>query len=104
MLCDRILDAQLSVRRINVTANHILAESDLAKTPVADQLDLFSDYEAIARKQAATEQTLMLEKKRQQAMLAIKKKYGKNAILKGSDLQEGATTMLRNNQIGGHKA
>ena len=104
MLCDRIMDTHLSVRRINVTANHILTESDLAKTPAADQLDLFSDYEAIARKQAATEQTLMREKKRQQAMLAIKKKYGKNAILKGSDLQEGATTMLRNNQIGGHKA
>ena len=103
-LCDKIMNPDLSVRRVNITANHITAEAALTKSPVVDQLDLFTDNEAQLQEKEAAEKDLLREKKRQQAMLAIKKKYGKNAILKGSDLQEGATTIARNGQIGGHKA
>ena len=103
-LCDRILNPDLSVRRINVTANRIVEERTLTKAPVADQLDLFADSERLSREKEATEQEQQRERKRQEALLSIKKKYGKNAILKASDLQEGATAIARNGQIGGHKA
>ena len=103
-LCDRILNPDLSVRRINVTANRIVEERTLTKAPVADQLDLFADSERLSREKEAAEQEQQRERKRQEALLSIKKKYGKNAILKASDLQEGATAIARNGQIGGHKA
>jgi DNA polymerase V len=94
-LYDRIVNPQLLIRRINLTANHVVRESHI---PVgqAEQLDLFSD--------AAAEQNLQKEKRRQLAVLQIRKKYGKNAILKGMNLEEGATARDRNAQIGGHKA
>ncbi len=69
-----------------------------------EQLDLFTDYEALEREREAEKARLARERKLQEAMLAVKKKYGKNAILKGTNLQKGATTMERNRQIGGHKA
>ena len=103
-LCDQILAPALSVRRINVTANHVQPESAVTRTPVCNQLDLFADCSAQAASQEAEEQSLAREKKRQQALLTIQKKYGKNAILKGCDLQDGAMAISRNNQIGGHKA
>ena len=103
-LCDQILDPALTVRRINVTANHVQPESAVTRTPVCNQLDLFADCSAQAASQEAEEQSLAREKKRQQALLTIQKKYGKNAILKGCDLQDGAMAISRNNQIGGHKA
>ena len=65
---------------------------------------MFTDYEALERERAKEQEELDREKKMQQAVLSIKKKFGKNAILKGMDLQEGATAKDRNNQIGGHKA
>lgn len=68
------------------------------------QLDLFAGCSAETDDKEAAQQDLQREKKRQQALLAIQKKYGKNAILKGCDLQDGATAVSRNNQIGGHKA
>ncbi|MBR6647597.1 MAG: DNA methylase, partial [Clostridia bacterium] len=80
---------------------------DEASVPVKttyEQLNLFTDYEARDTASEAENQALEREKKMQQAVLDIKKKYGKNAILKGMNLQEGATTVDRNNQIGGHKA
>lgn len=67
-------------------------------------MNLFTDYEAEAQKRKEEQAELEREKRMQQAVLNIKKKFGKNAILKGMNLQEGATTMERNNQIGGHKA
>ena len=103
-LCNKIMDPALSIRRINVTANHIMEETFISKTPAVDQLDLFADFDTTSKKRAIETQNEQREKKRQQAMLTIKKKYGKNAILKGSDLQDGATTIIRNNQIGGHNA
>ena len=68
------------------------------------QLDLFTDYEALEKEKQRNEEQLAKERKMQEAMLSIKKKYGKNAVLKGMNLQEGATAVQRNAQIGGHKA
>ena len=67
-------------------------------------MDLFTDYEALERERREQEEKLAKERKLQEAMLSVKKKYGKNAMLKGMNLQEGAMTIERNNQIGGHKA
>ena len=97
-LFDRITDPELLVRRVNIVAARILPEAD---APVEEgQLDLFTDWAAKEREEAE----LRREKRRQQALLTIRKKYGKNAILKGMNYQEGATTRDRNAQIGGHKA
>lgn len=103
-LFDRIVDENLLVRRLNVTANYVVSEGSVPKEPEFQQLDLFTDYEAEQKKQEAEEAALAREKQMQQAMLAIKKKFGKNAILKGINYQEGATGKDRNKQIGGHKA
>ena len=104
-LFDRIVDKNLLIRRLNITANHVLPEADAPKKNGGyEQLDLFTDYAALEAKQAQEQVELEREKKMQQAMLTIKKKFGKNAILKGMNLEEGATAMDRNAQIGGHKA
>ncbi len=102
-LFDRIVNFDLLVRRLNVTANHVLAEASLPKQEECQQLDFFTDEDALAQQQ---QEAAALEKERrmQQALLAIQKKYGKNAILKGMNLEEGATARDRNQQIGGHKA
>ena len=99
-LFDRIVDENLLVRRINLVANHVLPEEAVQQELSFDQLDLFFD---MAEKEAQEAQ-LEREKRRQQAVLSIRKKYGKNAILKGMNYEEGATTRDRNAQIGGHKA
>ena len=99
-LYDRIVDENLLVRRINLVANHVLPEREVQQELAFDQLDLFSE---VAEKEAE-EELLEREKRRQQAVLSIRKKYGKNAILKGMNYEEGATTRDRNAQIGGHKA
>ena len=88
-----------------VVANHVLPEADASqKNGGVVQLDLFTDYAAEAEKQKAEDAALERERKIQAATLAIKRKYGKNAILKGMNLEEGATAKDRNAQIGGHKA
>ena len=100
-LFDRIIDRNLLVRRLNLTANHVITEAEAKKqeSPYV-QLDLFEDYEAKEKE----EEKLERERNMQKAMLAIRKRYGSNAILKGMSLQEGATQKDRNEQIGGHKA
>lgn len=103
-LYDRIVDRNLLVRRITVTANRLVDESCAKHTDVYQQLDLFTDYEALKKKQAEEDAVLERERRMQKAMLDIKKKFGKNAILKGMNLQEGATAKDRNTRIGGHKA
>lgn len=103
-LFDRIVDSKLLIRRINLTANHVVKEGEITPETTYEQLDLFTDYEAIEQEKNQENAQLEKEKKMQQAVLDIKKKYGKNAILKGMNLQEGATTIDRNQQIGGHKA
>ncbi len=104
---DRVLDPALLVRRINVAANHVISESEAEKKEKYEQLDLFHDFSlgSDATKQEEKEkERLQREKKMQQAILGLQKRYGKNAVLKGTDLEEGATTRERNGQIGGHKA
>lgn len=103
-LFDRIVDSHLLTKRIQLVANHVLPEGMVPKQPAVEQLDLFTDYAAQQEQQKAEEAELAREKKMQKAMLEIKKKFGKNAILKGMNLVEGATTQDRNQQIGGHKA
>ena len=103
-LYDAIVDASLLVRRVTITANHVLCEEEAPDPYRNRQLDLFTDWDAVEETERAEKAARAREKSMQQAMLSIKKKFGKNAILKGTDLQEGATTMTRNEQIGGHKA
>ena len=101
-LYDRIVDEDLLVRRINITANHVLPEWSVPPVEGNLQLDLFSMQDAAAAQ--AEEAALQREKRRQQAVLKIRRKFGKNAILKGMNFEEGATARDRNAQIGGHKA
>lgn len=103
-LYDRIVDKNLLVRRITVTANKLVDESDVKQAERFQQLELFTDYEALEQKQAEEKALLERERRMQEAVLDIKKKYGKNSILKGMNLLEGATAKERNAQIGGHKA
>ena len=104
-LFDRIVDQSLLIRRLNVVANHVLSkESAPKKNGGFEQLDLFADYAAQEAQQEQEQQELEREQKMQTAMLNIKKKFGKNAILRGMNLEEGATAKDRNQQIGGHKA
>jgi DNA polymerase V len=103
-LFDRIVDKNLLIRRVNITANHVVDEAIIQKVDNFEQLDLFTDYDDMKKKKEEEEVELMREKKMQKAMLEIKRKYGKNAIIKGMNLEEGATTLERNKQIGGHKA
>ena len=99
-LFDRIVDKELLVRRMTIAACRILTESAVSQETPMEQLDLFAQPEAAEAQEARRQR----EKRRQQAVLEIQKKYGKNAILKGMNLEEGATARERNRQIGGHKA
>ena len=104
-LFDRIVDKNLLIRRLNIVANHVLPEGDAPqKNNGYEQLDIFTDYVVLEKQEAQERAELEREKKMQQAMLTIKKRFGKNAILKGMNLEEGATAKDRNAQIGGHKA
>lgn len=103
-LFDQIVDTSLLIRRVNIAANHVIAEDSVPKEEYAEQLDLFTDYSALEKQRKEENAALGREKKLQKAALDIKKKFGKNAILKGMNLQDGATAKDRNKQIGGHKA
>ena len=106
-LYERITDPQLLVRRMNVTAGHVVEEGSAGAQESYEQLELFRDYgapQASTREDKKEEERLQKEKKMQQAILELQKKKKKNAVLKGTDLEEGATTRERNRQIGGHKA
>lgn len=103
-LYDRIVNPRLLIRRVTVAANHVVDEAQNREEKQYEQLDLFTDYDALEAERKEEEERLSREKKLQEAVLSVKKKFGKNAILKGMNLQEGATTIERNRQIGGHKA
>lgn len=104
-LYDRIVDPNLLVRRMYVVANHVVPETDAKPaTPEFEQLDLFTDFAALEQKRADEEARLDKEKRTQAAVLAIREKFGKNAVLKGVSYTDGATARERNGQIGGHKA
>lgn len=103
-LFDSIVNPDLLVRRLNLAANRVTAERDVPQEQGPRQLDLFMDYEAEEKRKEEEDTALEREKRKQQAVLCIRKKYGKNAILKGMNFEEGATAIDRNGQIGGHKA
>ena len=103
-LYDRIMDRDLLVRRINLVATHVIPESEARQETQYEQLSLFTYYSAQEDEDEKEKKDLEKERKMQEAMLEIKKKFGKNAILKGMNLQDGATAKERNSQIGGHKA
>lgn len=100
-LYDRIVNPNLLVRRLNVTASRVAREETVQSEPEFEQLNFFSAGEA--RDEAHAQRALEREKRRQRAVLDIRRKYGKNAIVMGMNLEEGATAMERNNQIGGHR-
>ena len=102
-LFDRIVDRNLLIRRMYVVANHIVSEDQVTEKAADAQPDLFTDYEVLAKQEAAEKTELEKEKRLQTAILDIKKKLGKNAVLKGMNLLDGATAKKRNEQIGGHK-
>ncbi|MDO4757258.1 MAG: DNA methylase, partial [Parabacteroides sp.] len=102
-LYDRIVNEQLLVRRVTVVANHVISEISYKKMPKYEQLDLFSDIETKEKRQQEEEEKREKERKLQEVILHIHKKYGKNAILKGSNLLDGATMKERNQQVGGHR-
>ncbi len=103
-LYDRIINPGFLIRRIYISANHVADENTAANTPAFEQLDLFTDYARLEQEREEEEAKRKRERKLQEAMLDIKKKYGKNAILKGANLVEGSTVIDRNRQIGGHRA
>lgn len=103
-LFDRIVDKNLLIRRLNVTANRVIDEDAAPQKRQYQQLDFFTDYAAEKAKQKAEQTELNREKKIQETMIDIRKKFGKNAILKGTSMSEDATGKDRNNQIGGHRA
>lgn len=98
------VNPKLLIRRVYLTAEKVLPERLANQDRAPEQMDLFTDYRAEEEKRAAEDAALARERRRQQAILRIQKKYGKNAILKGMNLEDGATTIERNGQIGGHKA
>ena len=103
-LYDRIINPDLLVRRINLVADRVISEKDVVEKTAFEQLDLFTDYAALENERMLEQKEREKEKRMQQAVLDIKKKFGKNAVLKGMNFEEGATTRERNSQIGGHKA
>ena len=103
-LYDKIVNKKLLVRRINIVANKLVDEHSVKNANKYEQLDLFTDYEILKKQREKENAESEREKRMQNTILDIKKKFGKNAILKGMNLQEGATAKDRNNQIGGHKA
>ena len=102
-LYNKILNPSLLIRRITIVANHVADGKSILNSPIANQIDLFSaTTDEKVKEQISNSKER--EKKQQEAILAIKKRYGKNALFKASDFTDGATALSRNNQIGGHKA
>ena len=101
---ERTVNPDLLIRRVSISANHVIEEKEAKKTVRNEQMDLFTDYSAVAQQEKKDEKRLEKEKNLQHAILGLKKKYGKNAVLKGMNFQDGATMKDRNGQIGGHKA
>lgn len=94
------------IRKLNITFCNVINFSDIAQhtKKTYEQLDLFTDYESKDKQEKVLQEKLKKELALQKAILKIKNKYGKNAVLKVMDLQDGATAKERNEQIGGHKA
>ena len=104
-LFDRHVNPDLLIRRLNLTTNHVIAESvATTQNHSPQQLDLFTDYDALEKQKQEEQARLDKERRIQETQLKIKNRFGKNAILRGLNFKEGATAKERNKQIGGHKA
>jgi DNA polymerase V len=107
-LYDRIADKDLTVRRLNVVASRVIPEKKAEvmeeQASAFEQMELFTDYDKLEKDRAEKKEKMKREKNVQKAVLEIKEKFGKNAVLKGMNLEKGGTTIERNRQIGGHKA
>ena len=103
-LYDEIVGKDLLIRRVTISANNLAAESSIKENDDYEQLDFFNDYNEIKAKREIENAELKKERKIQETILDIKQKYGKNSIMKGTNLHEGATTIERNKSIGGHNA
>ena len=101
---DRVVNPDLLIRRLNIATNHVVREGQVNQTNAPIQLDLFTDYEAEAKRKKEAQKAIARERKMQETILNIKKRFGKNAILRGLNFEEGATMRERNQQIGGHRA
>lgn len=101
-LYDRIVNPILLIRRLNLTACNLVSE-DMENKPIIEQVDLFSNYEEISKQKEKSLEDEIEEKKIQKTLLDIKKKYGKNSILKAMNYEEGATAKDRNSEVGGHR-
>lgn len=99
----KIVDPDLLIRRLNISANYLIPEADIP-VQTSEQLSLFTDYEQLQKERAREKAADEKERKIQTAVLSLQRRYGKNAVIKGMNLSEGATTIERNAQIGGHKA
>ena len=102
-LYSKVVDPDLLIRRVNIAACGLISESDVPDD-APEQMSMFVDYEALRRKRAEEAAADDRERRLQRATLLLQNRYGKNAVLKGTNLQEGATTIERNGQVGGHKA
>jgi DNA polymerase V len=103
-LYDRIVNPILLIRRLSITTNHVVREESVDRAEHSVQLDLFTDYEQLRAQREKAAKELARERRMQEAVLSIKKKFGKNSVLKGINYADGATAKERNQQIGGHKA
>lgn len=102
-LFDRIVDPDLLVRRVTIAACKLVPEEETTEE-LPEQLDLFTDYAAVEQEREEKRKKAEKERKLQKATIALQKRFGKNAVLKGMNLLEGGTTIQRNGQVGGHKA
>lgn len=102
-LYEKIINKNLLVRRINVVANNLINEKEQKQEKQNEQISLFIDYKKQEQEKAKEQIERKKENNLQHAIIDIKKKYGKNAIIKGMNLEEYGTTIERNAQIGGHK-
>jgi DNA polymerase V len=104
-LYDRIINYDMLIRKVYVVAEHVKRASDVAEVESAyEQMDIFSYTDDMEDKNRLQREKEEREMKLQRAVLSMQKKYGKNAVIKGMNLEEGAMTIERNGQIGGHKA
>lgn len=103
-LYDRIVNPLLLVRKISLVAGKLIPEQEVMEQKQYEQLNLFTDYSVKEKEDEKQKQELEKEKRIQKAVLNVQKRYGKNALVKGMNLEEGATSLDRNNQIGGHRA
>ena len=103
-LYDRITDPKLPVRRMYIGANHVIPESEIPEDRGGEQIDMFTDAAELEKQREEDARAEAEEKRLQKTVLEIRKKFGRNAVLKGMNFEEGSTAKDRNNQVGGHKA